>query len=77
MKPEGGACVLKAGEVTGTAAFADQSAHGGIFVALLGTDRTAVTDDAGAYTFHDVRPGSYILEAAPTATPGFAARRWS
>lgn len=61
-------CLATTGELAGRVTFADRQQSPGIQVALLGTDRIATSDPAGAYAFHDLRPGTYALQAT---APGY------
>ncbi|WP_373046596.1 carboxypeptidase regulatory-like domain-containing protein [Vulgatibacter sp.] len=66
---QGGACVAEAGTIAGTAHLADQQAHGGIEVRVLGTDRSASTSDSGLFELGSVPPGLWDVELR---APGYA-----
>ncbi|MBF5046572.1 hypothetical protein FGE12_29415 [Aggregicoccus sp. 17bor-14] len=71
---EAGVCVEAVGRVSGTATYADQTAHGGISVLVLGTDQAATTAEDGAFTLSRLPPGTYALEAR---SPGYGPQRSS
>lgn len=60
---------LPRSEIRGTVDLFGVGPADGAEVRLLGTDRTATTDETGAYAFDDVAPGIYRLEFS---YPGYA-----
>ncbi|MFM2153168.1 MAG: hypothetical protein RL199_1603, partial [Pseudomonadota bacterium] len=49
------------GSLSGSVVFSDKDQHEGIQVALLGSDRLALTDATGKFRIRDVPPGTYMV----------------
>ncbi|WP_373046599.1 carboxypeptidase regulatory-like domain-containing protein [Vulgatibacter sp.] len=71
---DGNVCLLDGATLTGNARLADQTAHGGISVLVLGTDRVGATDDTGLFSLRNVPAGSWTVELR---APGYRAVRTS
>lgn len=64
----GAACDEPVGAIEGTLTLSDGAPPLAIEVALLGTERRALTSGDGRFAFNPVEPGSYMLRAA---APGY------